>query len=328
MKNKTIQKDDRRYWFSFFLVAVMIVMCACGATEESQRNIEVNETAQEEVPASDTAESERTSAETMAASDSDIEESISGEDGLERIEEQILLEQENIKITALEMVEDSIWGKGIKLLVENDSDKNIGVGCNALIVNDYMLSDLFSTSVAAGKKANEVIYMSSGQLEAAGISNVGQIEIYFHIYDSDSWDTLFDSDVAVITTTAYESMDNVLEIDGQELYAQNGIRIVGQYVDDNSFWGTAVLLYIENASGKRVGINCDNMSVNGFMVTPLFSSTVYDGKKAFDDITLLSTELEENGINSVEDIEVNFHIYDAETYESIADTGAISFHVN
>lgn len=113
-----------------------------------------------------------------------------------------------------------------------------------MIVNDYMISDLFSTSVAAGKKANEIMYISSSQLEAAGISNIGQIEVYFHLYDSDSWDTLFDSEAAVIKTGAYENMDKAVEIEGQELYAQDGIRIVGQYVDDNSFWGMAVLLYI------------------------------------------------------------------------------------
>lgn len=60
------------------------------------------------------------------------------------IEEQVLVEQDGIKITALEMTEDSIWGEGVKLLIENDSDKNIGVGCNALIVNNYMITDLFS----------------------------------------------------------------------------------------------------------------------------------------------------------------------------------------
>lgn len=107
--------------------------------------------------------------------------------------------------------------------------------------------------------------------------------------------------------------------------SQDGIRIVGKYVDENSFWGAAVLLYIENTSGRNVGVNCDNMSINGFMVTPYFSCTVYDQKKSIDDITILSTDLEDNGITSVEDLEVNFHIYDADSYETICDTGAIAF---
>ena len=158
------------------------------------------------------------------------------------IEEQVLVDQDGIKITATGMEDDSIWGEGVKLLIENNTEKNVGIGCNALIVNNYMITDLFSTSVAAGKQANEVMYMSSSELEAAGISNIGQIEVYFHVYDSDSYDTLFDPDVAVIQTSDYANMDVTAADDGTELYNQDGIRIVGKYVDENSFWGTAVLL--------------------------------------------------------------------------------------
>ena len=43
------------------------------------------------------------------------------------------------------------------------------VGCKALIVNNYMISDLFASEIAAGKKANEVMYLSNSQLKAAGI---------------------------------------------------------------------------------------------------------------------------------------------------------------
>ena len=191
--------------------------------------------------------------------------------------------------------------------------------------SDSLITDLFSTSVAAGKKSNEVMYMSSSELEAAGISNIGQIEIYFYIYDGDSYETIFDADRVVIQTSEYANMDTENSQDGKELYNENGVRIVGKYVDENSFWGTAVLLYIENTSGENIGVSCDNMSINGFMVTPYFSSTVYDGKKALDDITIMSPDLEQNGIESVDEIEVNFHIYNADSYETITDTGAITF---
>lgn len=244
------------------------------------------------------------------------------------IEEQVLVDQDGIKITATGMTEDSIWGEGVSLLIENDTDKNVSIGCKALIVNNYMITDLFATTVSAGKKANEAMYFTSRQLEAAGISNVGQIEMYFHIYDADSWDTLFDPECVVIQTSAYDHMDTDAQVEGKELYNQDGIRIVGQYVDENSFWGMAVLLYIENTSGKNVTISCDDMSINGFMVSPIFSSTVYDGKKSFDDITLFSSDLEQNGIETVEDIELNFHIYDPDNFSTIAESGPISFSVN
>lgn len=242
----------------------------------------------------------------------------------ENINEQVLVDQDGIKITATEYVTDSIWGDGIKLLVENNSVKDYTIGCDALIVNDYMITDLFSADVAAGKKSNEVMYLSSTELKAAGIDTVGQIEMYFHAYDS-NWDNLFKNVYSKLETSEFANMDTIPNDEGQELYNANGVRIVGKTVDENSFWGTAILLYIENTSGQNVGINVDNMSINGYMMTPLFSTTVYDGKKSIDDITIMSSDLEANGITSVDQVELKFHIYNAESYDTIADSDAITF---
>lgn len=242
----------------------------------------------------------------------------------ESINEQVLVDQDGIKITATEYVTDSIWGDGIKLLVENNSAKDYTIGCDELIVNDYMITDLFSADVAAGKKSNEVMYLSSTELKAAGIDTVGQIEMYFHAYDS-NWDNLFKNVYSKLETSEFANMDTTPNDEGQELYNANGVRIVGKTVDENSFWGTAILLYIENTSGQNVGINVDNMSINGYMMTPLFSTTVYDGKKSIDDITIMSSDLEANGITSVDQVELKFHIYNAESYDTIADSDAITF---
>lgn len=241
------------------------------------------------------------------------------------IEEQVLFEQDGIVVTAKEYVTDRIWGDGIKLLIENNSDKDVTVGCNALIVNNYMISDLLVSGVAAGKKANEVMYLSSEELEAAGIDSVGQIEVYFHVYDTDTYDTLFDTEGVMIQTSEYAHMDTTPNDAGTELYNADGIRIVGKTVDENSFWGTAILLYCENNSGRSVSISVEEMSVNGFMMNPLFTTTIYDGKMAVEDITVFSSDLEENGIEKIEDVELKFHIYDADSYDIIADSDVITF---
>lgn len=254
------------------------------------------------------------------------DESTSDEQGASTptIEESVLIDGNGIKITAKEYVSDSIWGDGIKLLIENSSDKDYTVGCDALIVNDYMITDLFASEIAAGKNANETMYLSSSELKAAGIDSVGKIEMYFHAYDSEM-NYLFQNEYTEIQTSEYANMDTTPNDTGMELYNENGIKIVGKTVDENSFWGTAILLYVENTSGKNVGISVDDMSINGFMMSPYFSTTVYDGKKAIDDITVFSSELEENGIESIEDVELKFHIYDADSYSTITDTDPITF---
>ena len=240
------------------------------------------------------------------------------------IDESVIVDQDGIKITATEYVSDSIMGDGLKLLVENNSDKDYTVGCDALIVNDYMITDLFVSEIAAGKKANETMYLSSSSLSAAGIENVGKIEMYFHAYDSEM-NYLFKNVYTEIHTSEFDNMDTTPNDAGTELYNENGIKIVGKTVDEDSFWGTAILLYTENTSGKNVGISVDDMSINGFMMSPFFSTTVYDGKKSIDEITVFSSDLEANGIESIEDVELKFHIYDADSYSTIADSDTITF---
>ena len=273
-------------------------------------------------------EGEQKEIEKAEGGETDAEQS-GGEQGSDKItiEEQVLFEKEGLKVTATEYTTDSIWGDGIKLLIENGADKDYGLGCKALIVNNYMINDLFSATVAAGKNANETLYFSSSELKAAGIENVGQIEIYFHVFDSDSYHTLFDLDCITIKTSAFDKMDTTPGDVGVELYNAGGIRIVGKYVNEDTVWGTAVLLYLENNSGKNIGVSCNDMSINGFMVNPLFSSTVYDGKMAIDEVTIFSNQLEENGIESVEELELKFRIFDAETYSTIAESDPIAFSV-
>ena len=298
--------------------ATAVLLPGCGQTGASEPK--------------DIVKTEETAGDTSASGEETAELQNDGEPAAEdnsradiTIEEQVLVEQDGIRITALEYVRDSFWGDGIKVLIENDSEKDVSVGCDALIVNDYMIHDLFGSEIAAGKKSNEVIYLSSSELEAAGIDTVGRIEIYFHAFDADSYDQIFTTDCVEIETSAIENMDTTANDEGTELYNEGGIRIIGKTVDENSFWGTAILLYIENESGRNVGINVDDMSVNGFMLTPYFSTTVYDGKKAIDDITIMSSELEENGITSIDEVELKFHIYDNDSYETIADSDPITF---
>ena len=243
------------------------------------------------------------------------------------IEEQVLIDKGGIVVTAKEYVADKIWGDGIKLLIENNSDRTVTLSGEALIVNNYMISDLFVSEIAPGKKSNEVMYLSASQLREVGIDTVGQVEMYFRVYDSATYDTIFKSDCLTIQTSGYANMDTTPNDIGTELYNKGGIRIVGKAVDEDSFWGTAILLYCENTSGKNVGISVQEMSINGFMMNPLFSTTIYDGKMSIDDITIFSSDLEKNGVEAIEEVELKFHIYNADSYSTIANSEAVTFSV-
>lgn len=244
------------------------------------------------------------------------------------IQSTTLVDQDGLVITTSGLTDDSLFGMGVKVLVENNTDQNLVVQCGSLVVNNYMITGLFSCSVAAGKKANDVIDLSWSELEAAGITTLSDIAIKFHVYNDDTFDTLFDTDEVEIKTSAYGTVTQPALDDGQELYNQGGVRIVGRYVDENSFWGAGILLYIENTSGKDVIIQCDDLSVNGFMMTPYFSCTVNNGRMALNSITLLSSDLEQNGIKKIETVELVFKVLDPATYQTLVQTDPITFQMN
>lgn len=309
-----------------FAVLALVSSSSASGSGESKKVVSGEKAQDGENPEEETREDGGQTEENAAGAEEEKAAEPDGEDAKKvTIEEQVLVDQDGIRITAKEYVHDSLWGDGISLLLENETEGNVTVSCRALIVNNYMITDLFASSVAAGKKDNETMYLSTSELKAAGIDTVGQVEIYFHIYDADSYDTILDPDCVTIQTSAYADMDTTPDDAGTELYNEGGIRIVGRAVDENSFWGTAILLYCENTSGRNVGISVENMSINGFMMEPLFSATVYDGKMAIDDITVFSSDLEENGIESIEEAELSFHIYDADSYSTIADSDPITF---
>lgn len=243
------------------------------------------------------------------------------------IEENLLFEYYGLVITAKEMVEDTIWGAGIRVHIENNSDKDYSIGVEQAIVNNCMITDLFSCTVAAGKKANDTIYLSSSDLKESGIDNIGQVELYFYVYDPATYERIYETDCITVKTSDYDTMDTTVENAGYTLYDGNGIKIVGKYVDEYNLFGKAIVLYIVNNREENITISCDDMSINGYMVAPFFASTVYSGKYAIDEITIFSTDLEDNGIIEIENFALKFRIYNADTYQTIVMTDELNFSV-
>ena len=304
------------------VILCLVVFAAAGAVSSTASNSGETKNVVKEGE-SNSADASANAASTASAEKEKSTEAEKTSADTPTIEEQVLVDTEGIKITAMGYTTDGFLGDGVKLVIENNTDTDYTIGCDALIVNDYMINDLFVSTVAAGKTANETVDLYSSELKAAGIENVGQIELYFHAYDDD-FNYLFQKEYAVIETSCYDDMDTSADEDGTELYNENGIRIVGKTVDENSFWGTSILLYIENNSGKNVGISVNDMSVNGVMMDPLFSTTVYDGKKAVDPITLFESDLQDNDIESIDSAELKFNIYNADSYQTIVETDTIS----
>ena len=240
------------------------------------------------------------------------------------IEEQVIFEGNDIKVTATGLTNDDFFGPSVTVLIENNSSNNITVQSRYSSVNGVMIDSLLSADVVAGKKTNDTISFSADSLEIAGITTIKDIELSLHIIDAESWDTLIDTDIITINTSADSSIVQEYDNSGHLAYDSDGIKIVIKNLNSSSsLWGSDVHVYIENNTNENITVQARDVSLNGFMVDPIFSCDVLSGKRAFDTITFMESDLTDNNISDITDLELKFHIINLESWDLIKDTDVI-----
>lgn len=241
------------------------------------------------------------------------------------ISEAVLVDEAGVKITAKRLETDGIFGPEIKLLIENDSGKDLTFQCCNASVNGYMVETMMSVDVVNGKKANDSLTFMESDLEACGIDAIADMEFAFHIFDMAEWETYLDTNAIQIKTSIADTFEYTYDDSGNLAYEGNGVKIVVKgLAEDTSIFGPSIVVYIENTGDKDVTVQTRDVSINGFMVDALFSCDVVAGKRAVDTITFMGSDLEENEITAIEDVELSFHVFDFDGWDTIADTEVVN----
>lgn len=241
------------------------------------------------------------------------------------IAETVLVDEAGVKITAKSFEADGIFGPALKILIENNSDVDLTVQTRNSSVNGYMVETMLSADVVSGKKANDEIVFMSSELEACGIETIADMEFAFHIFTTADWEDYLDTAPIQIKTAAAETYEYRFDDSGDVAYEGNDVKVVVKGLDLNgSIFGPSIVVYIENNGDKALTVQTRDVSVNGFMMDPIFSSDMMPGKCAVDTITFMSEELEENDITAIETVELSFTIFDFENWQTIVDTETVT----
>ena len=244
------------------------------------------------------------------------------------VEPAVILDEQGMKIQIKELDAGSLFGTELKVLIENNTDKDLTVQCRNASVNGYMVETMFSADVAAGKKANEGITFMSSDLERCGIQTIADMEFSFHIFTTEDWDTYLDSQPVQIKTSAADGYSYTYDHPGTQVYSGNGVEIVAKGLENDSILGPELVLYIRNDSDKAVMIQSRDTSVNGFMVETIFSEEIMPGKHAVAGVTFMDSDLEENNIAQIQDLEMSFVIMEADSWKNIAETDVVKLSFN
>lgn len=297
---------------ALLLAMVMILATACSSSDEVKQPANVN------------GDSSVTSKEEPAGNDSNNEQE---NDTVEiTVAETVLYEADGVKVTATGY-EDGWMGPEIKILVENDSSKNVLVTSASVSANGYMMpSAALYAEVAAGKKANETLTIMSSELDQSGIEMLAELQFYLQIQDPETWETITTSDLLTLTTSA-APYEQPVDDSGDVLYDSDGIRIICKGLKQDIIWDGTVVFYMENNSGKEISIYAENVSVNGFMQDVGLWSDLRPSTKIIDGMSMIDlSDLEIEDIDQIENIEFNLRIVDANTWEDIVTTDVLTLN--
>lgn len=117
-----------------------------------------------------------------------------GEENAEKFErtsqssDNVILDNEYVKVTVIGYEEDDIWGYSVNVFLENKSDTEVMFSVDEASVNGFMADPFWASSILPGKCAFSSITWYNTTLEENGITgDIEEIEFVLKAYDYENW---------------------------------------------------------------------------------------------------------------------------------------------
>ncbi len=230
----------------------------------------------------------------------------------------VIVDNEYVTAVVIGFEKDNIWGDTIKLYLENKTDTTVMFSVDDASVNGVMSDPFWAEEVSPGKLAFSDIEWSDSTLEENGLKEFTEFEFEFRAYDSNDW---FDDDFAKERAYVYPYGKEKAGKFERETGSSDKVLIDNEYVtvvmtgsEYDSIWGYTINLYLVNKTENLLCFASDDVSVNGYMLDPYWAKEVGSGKCAFSSMSWDESEFDENGITTVEEIEMLFRAYDSDDW--------------
>ncbi|MBP3458861.1 MAG: hypothetical protein J6K58_06600 [Lachnospiraceae bacterium] len=284
--------------------ALMIGITSCGTVRESSGT-----------PAADTVDVEEQNAKEDNISEEDLTDEAKTEEIID-FPETVIVDNEEVTFIIESIDADNMWGYTLKVYLENKTDKDLMFAMENASVNGYMCDPFWASTVNAGMKDNTDISFKADDFEKYHISDVTDIEFKLRVYDANDWTA--DNVVNEIYTIypsgedAYATYIREPESTDVVLYDDENCAVTITSIEPDNMWGYTINVYLENKTDQNLMYAIESSSVNGYMSNPLWATEVAAGKKEISNISWSSSDFEANGITDVENITMQFRVYDAD----------------
>ena len=298
----------KRFLTLLLCAAMLLSFAACGSSEEPAPTAAIAATQ----PAA-------TAAATAAPTDAPTEAPAASPDLAPQIIQLVDNDAVSVHITSVKNNEHLGMQLGIQCV--NKTDRTLMFSWDMVSVCGFMYDPFWAEEVAPGKTLNSTVDFDTYALEQMGIASVDEISFTLRIFDSENWmeKPLVQEDCTIYPTGLNAETVRFParpETAGQVVVAEDGnARFVIEWADAEDASEYTVYVYMENKTDRNLMYAWDMVSVNDMMVDPFWATVVAAGKKACAEVVFYRSDLADNGIEDVENVEFTLIVSDYDDWE-------------
>lgn len=233
-----------------------------------------------------------------------------------------LYSDENCTFTVTETEYNEHLGLQIHVRCENNSDRTLVFTWNNTSVCGFMYEPFWAEEVAPGKKVNSTVDFDTYALEQMGVSSVDQVAFTLAVTDSEAF---LDAPLVNEGFSIYPTGKQADQVVFPEYRHKNGetvildndvLTFIIEDVEDEVSEYYTLNCYVSNNTGKNLLVSWEGVSVNGFMADPFWAASVSAGNQLITQVHFLWSDLAEQGIEEVSEIEFSLLAMDQDNWDA------------
>lgn len=218
------------------------------------------------------------------------------------------------------------WGNiSFDVLCENKTDKKLTFSADSLVVNGWSVGGYLGTEVEAGESEVGTLDIWASDMKNIGLENPDQVVMNFRLYDEEGWwdDVYLMNETYTIYPTGLTEDQIVVP---ERRTGANEVTVADNDVftfvildgEKDETWGSfEIHAYVENKTDKPLYVAWEDVTVNGKDLDPYFSVTIPAGQRTVSEMMFGVNELEDNEIETVEDVAFTLKAMDDDAWEEL-----------
>ena len=293
-------------------LAMIFTLAACGgkevpvvttATEVTEATVEIDEMTAPEATTEEVIETTEEVIETTEAPNTVMPVEI------------VLLDNDACTFSVGPVSVNDLAGMQVQVTCVNKTGESLDFSWNNVSVCGVMYDPLWALTVPAGETVTGMVEIDTYALETMDIQAPDEITFQLNVLSTENWmDAPHVEDYFTIYPTGL-SADTVIypvrEAVASEvvLVDNEDLTFIAEYVEEQDI-SYVVRCYIVNKTERTLMTSWENVMVNGQAIDPFWTALIAPGKSAYAQVQFANSELQDLGIETVEEITFNLMAYD------------------